>query len=623
MMGSFAKSLWNRLFHNQAVRDPIAESIQQGLKIRTAHDLLIHCGIDPQMNEWRPLTGVDSQVFNQLFLEPLHRYAEAIQLAPASESHHHSGPGGLLTHTIDVITIALKRRRGFQLPLGGTIKEISDQKHLWTYGVFVACLLHDIGKLSANIRLLVKYNDGTERLWTPHDKPLTKNPLAKSYRIEFHSTPYAYHHKVALTHFEFIPSTARAWLMQNPVLISQLCAYLWGDRYESGVIGEIAEFADRESTARNLQIPNEARFSGQIPVIDRYVRMMRQWIADSSNNGIKINVVGGMGFVDSHGHLYLVCRSLAEKLIQGCLSLGLKHLPQDHVRVYDILQEHGYALATPDGKAIWNVRIATADFDYTFTCLKFDARRFSPPSKPLTPFNGTLEVIATKSSAPAIKDAGTERDDDDSATTHQPIADTVDIVYIEDSSEPENTHAETALDTHESVERGDYPTVPEDGHREDAAEITTDTAMNHTTDSDPRSTSGGLDIESHDTPRRFLAWIKKGLIEKTILINDTNAEVHIVEEGVFLVAPAIFKTFLNKHGHPGETKHNNLSRRFARLRVHVRNGDLNIHTYWAGGSNRITKISGWLLPFNVIYENDYPIPKPNKFIRKSADMNND
>ena len=83
-----------------------------------------------------------------------------------------------------------------------------------------------------------------------------------------------------------------------------------------------------------------------------------------------------------------------------------------------------------------------------------------------------------------------------------------------------------------------------------------------------------LNIEAADTPRRFLGWLKKGLIEKTLLINDVNAEVHIVAEGVFLLAPAIFKSFLNKHGLPGEAQHKNLSRRFARLRVHVKAGDV-------------------------------------------------
>ncbi len=631
MIIHLAKSLWGRLFPTGIHPNKTTIYARGGLKILTANELMTHCGLDPDMNEWRSLSGVDNHVFNQIFLTPLLRYAEAVQLAPASESHHHSGPGGLLKHTVDVITIALKRRRGFQLPLGGTIKEISDQKHLWTYGVFIACLLHDIGKLSATIRILVHLNDGTERLWTPHDEPLINSRHASHYTIQFHKLPYEYHHRISLTHFELIPQAARGWIMQAPAVMTQLCAYLWGDRFESGIIGEIAEFADRESTARNLQIPSDGRFSSQFSAIDRYLKMMRQWISDGA---IKINVNGGMGFVDHEGNLYLVCRSLAEKIIQECLSLGLKHLPQDHVRVYDILQEHGYALPTADGKAIWNVNVKTTSFNHTFTCLKFEARRFSTPSKPLTPINGVIEIVTSKS--PETPSQENQKISSDSEISRQHISE--ENLSVESSSchikdtdsitqDTELHHSETAQNTEgvdaeytqEADMKMEAETITNDAdiHLSDTEENNDETADDVAISSDNPT----LDLEAHDAPRKFLAWLKKGLIEKTILINDTNAEVHIVEEGVFLLAPAIFKSFLNKHGHSG-VSHKNLSRRFARLRVHIRNGDLNIHSYWAGSSNRVTKISGWLLPFNVIYENDYPIPKPNKFIRRTPEMNN-
>ena len=45
-------------------------------------------------------------------------FAEFVQLLPASESHHHSEPGGLFTHTMQVATFALDYRRGRILPKG-------------------------------------------------------------------------------------------------------------------------------------------------------------------------------------------------------------------------------------------------------------------------------------------------------------------------------------------------------------------------------------------------------------------------------------------------------------------------------------------------------------------------
>lgn len=601
------------------------------LPILNAKDLFLKCGIDPSLNEWRPLTGVDNKVFDALFLEPAYRFAEAVQLAPASESHHHSGPGGLLKHTIDVITLALKKRRGYQLPLGGSITDINNQRHLWTYGVFGACLLHDIGKLSASIRLIVTHKDGTEKPWTPHDEPLLHSKTAKTYRIVFEKTPYEYHQKLALTQFDIIPRMARAWLAQAPSVMDQLCSFLWGDRFESGVIGEIAEFADRESTARNLQIPSDHKFSNTISAIDRYLKMMRQWIADGA---LRVNVNGGMGWVDEDGYLYVVCRSLAEKMIQECESLGITNLPKDPVRIYDILQEHGYALPTPDGKAIWNIHVKTEAFEHKFTCLKFESRKFTPPSKLMRPLDGALTVQDSKSLELAAKKQATTTHVAAEKIHENNMGEKSDIENIntqEYGQEDANEYQASEIENTEYAEeiQEDAGASEENETKKNNQNDTEETAINneatekntHETVEDVINDEATLNLESHDTPKRFVQWLKKGLIEKTILINDITAEVHIVEEGVFLLAPAIFKTFLNKHGHPGETKHNNLSKRFARLRLHIRNGDLNIHSYWVCASSRASKINGWLLPFNVIYENDYPIPKPNKYIRKNLEAN--
>lgn len=603
------------------------------LPILQAKELLTKCGIDPSLNDWRPLAGLDNNVFDALFLEPVYRFAEAVQLAPASESHHHSGPGGLLKHTIDVITLALKKRRGYQLPLGGSITDINDQRHLWTYGVFAACLLHDVGKLSASIRLIVTHKNGSEKRWTPHDQPLAISKTAKTYRIVFEKTPYEYHQKLALTHFDIIPVGARAWLAQAPTVMDQLCSFLWGDRFESGVIGEIAEFADRESTARNLQIPSDHKFSNTISAIDRYLKMMRQWIADGA---LRVNVNGGMGWVDGDGYLYIVCRSLAEKIIQECESLGITNLPKDPVRIYDILQEHGYALPTPDGKAIWNIHVKTTTFEHKFTCLKFESRKFTPPSKMLRPLDGVLIAQDSKILEPVTKKQATTTHVA-AEITHENI--TGENAVTEETAEEINTQEYDNAEEYPAseIENTEYAEeIREDAgaSKENETEINnqeaeTATAINnkatdnntHEAETEIVNDEATFNLESHDAPKRFVQWIKKGLIEKTILINDVTAEVHIVEEGILLLAPAIFKTFLNKHGLAGETKHNNLSKRFARLRLHIRNGDVNIHSYWVCASSRASKINGWLLPFNVIYENDYPIPKPNKYIRKNLEAN--
>ena len=102
------------------------------------------------------------------------------------------------------------------------------------------------------------------------------------------------------------------------------------------------------------------------------------------------------------------------------------------------------------------------------------------------------------------------------------------------------------------------------------------------------------------------------------LINHRQAAVHIVSEGVFLVAPLIFMEFLKKH-HMDETQHKRLSRRFQKLRINIKRNDQNIHKYWVVSPNKKTNINGWLIAFDKIYGSGESIPEPNKYFEINRD----
>lgn len=665
--------------------------------------------LDPDLREWRTLAGMDDKVFNVLIRQAFVHYAESVQLAPASEAHHHCGPGGLLLHTHDVITLALKRRRALQLPLGGSISEINEKRHLWTYGIFAACLLHDIGKLASTIRIVLNLRNGQKRPWNPHDEPITAFPEAVSYSIQFQKLPYTYHHQIAPTLFDILPRVARSWIANDTVLMKQLCAHLRGDRYESGVIGEIAEAADMASTARNLQLPMpKQRFSVAVPVIDRFIGAIRAWIKEGE---VKINVNGGMGWVDAAGACYFVCRSLAEKLIRYCDDLGITDIPRDPIRIYDILQEHGFALATPDGKAVWTVRVTgqTAGgehFQHKFTCLKFDARRLVVPTRILEPLNGSIEIINATDKAPAK--SGVKGDSASAVTSSGGEAGIQDVAVAPDrdgegkrpefdGNQPESapraqqepTKPETArkslifgtarkelkeisedavreddpnsdrvikggsaeatdcitdqqesesreaiMDRVEAVERecagaakvqqlvGKKQATGESGASdEEAGALNPSPTGKKPRDSEEVVTSlpmyQGISIQTENIGRMFYNWLKKGLIERTILINTPVALVHIVEDGVLLLSPGLFKDFCLKHQMP-ESDHKPLSRKFDNLKLGIKNEKgLYIHTFWAVGGKRAGKVSGRLIPHHHIYGDGYPVPQCNKYFKKN------
>ena len=119
-------------------------------------------------------TAVSPAQLSTLYRKPLERYAELVQLFPASESHHHAHLGGLSDHGLEIVVCALKLRQSYLLPPGTPPEIQTQQAEAWTAGIAYAALLHDIGKLVTDS--LVEDYDGQ------HGCPW-HGPLRKPYRF--------------------------------------------------------------------------------------------------------------------------------------------------------------------------------------------------------------------------------------------------------------------------------------------------------------------------------------------------------------------------------------------------------------------------------------------------------
>ena len=116
------------------------------LPILTASELLERTGTLGALEKIRTSMGFHPDNFSSDVMPLIERFAEFVQLLPASESHHHAQPGGLLIHTLDVAAYAVALRMGYKLPTGAVVEEQIRLGPVWTFGVLVAALLHDIGK---------------------------------------------------------------------------------------------------------------------------------------------------------------------------------------------------------------------------------------------------------------------------------------------------------------------------------------------------------------------------------------------------------------------------------------------------------------------------------------------
>lgn len=309
-----------------------------------------------------------SSVVWQRDLQPaLNRYAEYIQLMPASESHHHAHVGGLLAHTLEMTLAAMTWRNGHFFPEGAAVEEMDAQRDEWTYVVFFAALLHDIGKIMTDLRVSWTYAGMDAPLrWVPVSGPLTEMTQRRpggEYLVEF--TPksardYQAHSKLSVILLQQIaPPTALSFLARRPQAFDSLMQYLSGSD-KTSLLATIIRKADQTSTQQALANGSRARFatSASVPLIDLLMQSIKDML--KSGTGLPLNRSGAAGWVYD-GAIWFVAKRLADGV-----RLHIKqHHPEESIpgenkndRLFDTWQEYGCIQLNPQtGQAVWYVQV--------------------------------------------------------------------------------------------------------------------------------------------------------------------------------------------------------------------------------------------------------------------------
>lgn len=256
----------NRVIDLPAGQHVVPPAVAEGELPVLQHDMLIkRTGTRTLVEALRTKLGFPTEVFDGTVRPVIGEFAEFVQLLPASEAHHHAEPGGLFTHAVEVVTLALDLRRGQILPRGAPPEAIGEQAHRWTYAVFIAALLHDVGKQIADLHVVIRKGTTGSGAWSP----LVGSMLAcgaTSYRVEFTdrlSRRCELHGKLPLLLFNrFVPESILGWLYTEGALVRELLSQLAGDKAgDDGVLHQLVSRADAESVLRNLLSGSEVRLA--------------------------------------------------------------------------------------------------------------------------------------------------------------------------------------------------------------------------------------------------------------------------------------------------------------------------------------------------------------------------
>lgn len=196
-------------------------------------------------------TAVSRPQFDELYLDPIRRYAELVQLFPASESQHHAYPGGMLDHGLEVVTYALKIRRSRLLPPGAPPEVQIIQTEAWNAALAYASLSENLGKIA--IDLQVEYLDGCA--WHPWHGPLTRPYRFRDrkdldYRLRGPAS--------SLMIQQLLSSEILDWLSTFPELWASLIFHWSGHSEHTGELGALITQAEQALVAKAPAQPTTA-----------------------------------------------------------------------------------------------------------------------------------------------------------------------------------------------------------------------------------------------------------------------------------------------------------------------------------------------------------------------------
>ncbi len=521
-------------------------------------------------------TSLSRQQFATLYLAPLQRYAELVQLFPASESHHHAYPGGMLDHGLEVVAYALKLRQSYLLPAGVTPEAQAAQAEAWTAGAAYAALLHDIGKVAVDLH--VEYADG--QVWHPWH-----GPLQQSYRFRYRSEREYRLHSAAsgLLYTRLLHRPIFDWLSGYPELWSALLYVLAGQYEHAGTLGELVVQADQASVAQALGgDPSKALAAPRHALQRKLLDGLRYLLKEE----LKLNQPQASDAWLTQDALWLVSKTVSDKLRAYLLSQGIEGIPASNTAVFNVLQEHGIALATPDGKAIWKATvISDSGWSHSFTFLKLSPTMIWEASERPAPFAGQVQV---------------EQADELKKTAMQPP---VSELASTQSGELVPTIAEPAVATAENgvaalLDLLDIPSTSS------ALAIQPQPVTEPPSESTPTLPVSML-TQGHNEPpgEHFMAWLQQATHTHKLIINDSKALVHTVDGTAYLVSPGVFQRYLQEHPYiTASAKQEKLEgwqwvqKRFEKLGLHRKQADgLNIWTCEVTGPRKSRRLHGYLL----------------------------
>ena len=538
--------------------------------------------------------SVSRAQFGLLYRGPFERYAALVQDFPASEAHHHAYPGGMVDHALESVAYVLRLRQSHLLPVGAPPETQAAQAEAWTACCSYAALLHDVGKIAVDLQVELDNGD----CWHPWH-----GALRQQYRFRYRKDrTYRLHGAAAgLLYADILGSRILDWLTDFPELWAQLLYVLAGQYEHAGILGELVVQADQASVAQQLggnpeQIRSAPKQALQRKLLDALRYLTRE--------ALKLNQTQASDGWLTQDTLWLVSKTVCDKLRAHLLSQGVDGVPERNPALFNVMQEHGIVQTTPDDKAIWKATVTSENgWTQSFTFLKVSPALIWEPSERPAPFRGTIQMDANVDPIGDDSPSPSGRSASPSSSSSAPLS----------PSRPAPAATENdAIGSALSLLDGSLA-VEVDATAVDNYEVSRRQERQIAANSKPVP-----DAADDDHGKVFVEWLRSAIQTRRLVINDARALVHAVDGTAFVVSPGIFQRYMQEHPEiAGTMKQEGVAdwvwvqKRFEKLRLHRKQSNgLNIWTCEVNGPRKTRRLHGYLLLEGGTLFTEQPLDNP-------------
>ncbi|WP_045497558.1 MobH family relaxase [Vibrio hyugaensis] len=572
------------------------------------------------------------EVWQEFVVDTVINYALWCQDLPASQSYHHTGKRGLLLHSLDVAIYAMRLRRNAILPPNTPPEDVIHREIVWVYGVFLCALLHDSGKIM-DVDIELHQGEGGIVRWTP-----LMGPITLPYRAKYHpARQYSTHQYTGHTLLsQLLGADAMLAISSDKALYHTMMESLSGHNNPDNVIEQIVTQADAASVAQDLGADKAGinlaaeKARGATLTLAGQLKLTLSHLLQSG--ALPLNKKGAEGFVEGEW-LYLMSKPIAERLRTALLERGITSVPSDNSRLFNELQQHQLIRPNADDMAIWKCEVLLSEFDwrqtFTFVCVHWPT--FAPEANfdslighilPLqegesAQSESTTEPQITTNLAGSSTDEPIPEEQSDSLPSAEtlppasPISDDL-MAFMAPLAAPVTETVEEAADATLLDEKSTPSSDAVDTALEalSQAPASSDSAMTTEDEEVPHILLQQIDLREtrgEALGMAFYDWVDAVLKGGVHPVNRQGALFHRVEQGLFVVSPGAFRTFISERCQYGKpNSYSEVQQGLQPLGRHiVAASGRNVHKARIKDSSQ--SLNGFLFPLTPEWETRYAL----------------